>query len=217
MSGLPLDAANQPALATAVIEDETNETFEARAEVHAVRWARHAEPGGVPHGGEGLPGEHRLEPRRRRRSAPIPPTFPRCACRARRRTSTRCCSTGSRCAPAWPMPMARTRTIRGALPAGSADRRDGGLQPHGRAAAGPVALGRGRWASTTSCRLGTGDFVVHVGLDAAHRLQQRHARRPDTPDRGYNVTNASVGYRFERAGKWTCSRATCSTRTTSPR
>ncbi len=62
MSGLPLDALNQPALGTVVIKDEKNSTLELGGEEHAARRARHGEPRRISHAREGLSGEHRLEP-----------------------------------------------------------------------------------------------------------------------------------------------------------
>ena len=201
MSGLPLDAQNQPTLATAVIEDEKNTTYRARPQVHAARWPRDAESRGLQDGRRGLPGERRLESGDG--GDPLLSLQRSRGARAGR-------GSGLRGAAVHGLHAARVGRLRRwrehglsrrAVPARGADRRHRGLRPHRRAAGGLVRSGSERWASTTSSRWARGDLLVHVDSSSRSGYNSDTSASQYTWIDGYNVTNASVGYRFaERLG-----------------
>ena len=198
MSGLPLDAQNQPTLATAVIEDEKNTTYELGLKYHAVRWPRDAESRGLPDRRRGLPGEHRLEP-----GDGGDPLLSLQHSRGARAGH----GGGFRGAAVRGLHAARLGRLRRwrkhglsrrAMPARGADRRHRGLQSHRRAAGGPVRAGRERWASTTDDPLGAGELLIHADSSSRDGYNSDTSASQYTWIDGYNVTNASVGYRFAR-------------------
>ena len=86
------------------------------------------------------------------------------------------------------------------MSARAADRCDGGLQPHRREARGPVFAWTGSLGLDYMVPLGMGNVVAHVDSISRSGYNSDTSASQYTTIDGYNVTNASVGYRFQ--GGW---------------
>ncbi|MEJ0039699.1 MAG: TonB-dependent receptor [Gammaproteobacteria bacterium] len=195
MSGLPLDAANNPALATAVIKDERNRTAELGFKSTLLDGRATANLARLPHRRKGLSGEHRLQFGDRR-----DPLLPRERSRGARpglRGRLRGIAVQG-------LHVARVVRLRGwqehglsrrPLPARGADRGDRACN-----LTGVRLAGLSRWVGSLGFDyehpLGEGTFVFHTDSSTRSGYNSDTSASRYTEISGYTVTNASIGFRF---------------------